>query len=529
MVAKITFYKNILPNQGNHTYYYFKTLDAYVNFLSADAFPSYDVNNYRFNGLSVRITIDKNIHEGNYKNVTYMFYNDVAHQEFYFITNAIVQSNCIIFTLQLDMWATYLLQASISRLNILKCNRNIAVGLYDDIAGTNDEVYQNVFIDGVTSGDDNQYFDINKCSIVFCMNYNWKEKIASSVTQTECFAIDLYTLKKLLIDSGADDANKLTNSYYNAVDIAIGVVSGIYGVEATGFTANEAHVISAWLVDNRNILTTDGLITIKSTSEFFQDLSFTPKKVLPFRSSQNYNLSKLNVDKKYFFGTKSQKMEVIRTTEPVINIKIEWTTKTDGLSCIIKQGGNQLDITNSLVVNLSTNNGDVIGMRTLVSTLAGVANAGIRVAGMNYTDAGINSGQGFLGISSAAIGVGSMLKPSGLRGSQIGSGDGASCFRDVRSSALSKVPYENIVPIKNPYEWGIQSSMDNEKAKAAFSGANYYEFLDSIEKVFTYDFLIPNLTDLTFIVANALVEKIPQEAKDYFVQALRNGIYIKNL
>ena len=71
--------------------------------------------------------------------------------------------------------------------------------------------------------------------------------------------------------------------------------------------------------------------------------------------------------------------------------------------------------------------------------------------------------------------------------------------------------------------------MDNEKAKAAFSGANYYEFLDSIEKVFTYDFLIPNLTDLTYIVANALVEKIPQDAKEQITQALRNGIYIKKL
>lgn len=529
MAAKITFYKNILPNQGNHTYLYFNDLSAYVNYLSADALPSYDVDNYRFNRLSVRITIDTNIHEGNYKNITYMYYNDIAHQEFYFITSAIIQSNCIIFTLQMDMWATYLLQTNISRINVVKCNRNIGIGIYDDIAGTNEETYQNVYINGVTSGDDNQYFDLNKCSIVFCLNYNWKEKVTSAVTQTECFSIDLYTLKKLLIDSGTDEDTKLYNSYQNAVDIAIAVISGIYGVEATGFAANEAHVITAWLVDNRNILTTDGLITIKSTSEYFQDLSFTPKKVLPFRSSQTYTLSSLNINKKYFFGTRAQKMEITRTTEPVINIKIEWTTKTDGLSCVIKQGGNQLDITSSLQVNLSTNNGDVVGIRTLISTFSSIANAGLRVAGLQLSDAGLVSGQGALGISGAAVGVGSMLKPSGLRGSQIGSGDGASCFRDVRSSALSKTPYDNLVPVKNPYEWCIQNSMTNEEAIAAFNGANFNDFIESLPNIFTYDFLVLSLTELTYIKANALIEKIPQEAKDQITQALRNGIYIKKL
>ena len=530
----ITLYKNFTPNTASAVHYLFEDTNDYINKIKSNLVVSYDIENYRINRNVLMIKFDNYINAKNYDDITYICdnFDENGYQRFYFVENCYQQSGYAFYNLSIDYWASYIYRARVDNIHVKRCNRNIATGVYRDDFITKTNSNEWLPISDTTSGNDNKRFDINKCSIVFCMSYNVVSTNTGSIDTTQLFAISLKDLKENYChysESGlprtANDQLELSQKT-NAVDYAIAVVGGIYGVSAWGpiKDTNDAKVTQAWIVDNTLLLTTDNLVEGIKTRNLYDGRTLSNtlvKAVIPSNLSRYFSL---NLDKNYnyYVGTQGKGLKIKKLSDSTTQVQYNVIVSQSDLKVIVKQGDNQMDITDAFAVQLTLNAGEITGLRAMVSTIQQSYQEVAKFMTLeNNKDATTLDYTGLLVDYAGGF-------QNKFVGTLIGSGDGYLNFRNLLSSGFTTNYDENInFPVYNPYALTKCQSIENEDEIVARQGITFDCYISDLSYIFDYNLLTE--TNNTFLQCECNVTNTILDACNLIKTKLASGIFIEKI
>lgn len=530
----ISLYKDFTPNTANAVHYLFENANDYINKIKSNLVVSYDIENYRINRNVLMIKFDNYINAKNYDDITYICdnFDENGYQRFYFVENCYQQSGYAFYNLSIDYWASYIYRARIDNIHVKRCNRNIATGIYRDDFITKTNSNEWLPISGTTSGSNNKRFDINKASIVFCMSYNVVSTNTGSIDTTQLFAINLKDLKEnycRFTENGTErnENEKLELSQTtNAVDYAIAVVGGIYGVSAWGLIkdTNDAKVTQAWIVDNTLLLTTDNLVEGIKTRNLYDSRTLSHTLVNALVPSNLSRYFSLNLDKNfnYYVGTQGKGLKIKKLSDSTTQVQYNVIVSQSDLKVIVKQGDNQMDITDAFAVQLTLNAGEITGLRAMISTmqqsyqevakfmtLANNKNA----TTLDYAGLLVDYAGGF---------------QNKFVGALVGSGDGYLNFRNLASSSFTSNYDENInFPIYNPYALTKCQSIENEDEIVARQGITFDCYISDLSYIFNYNLL--TVTNNTFLQCDCNVTNTILDACNLIKTKLASGIFIEKI
>lgn len=537
-------YKQISPNLDD-THFYFNTPTQYKNALASSLVKSVSLDNYRINTNVIKVTLDATITEAVADTLTYAIDERsengvITYFRCYHVNHINIQSGFVILTCSIDLWASYLYKASITNLNVTRCNRNIGVGLLDDMTGTKG-TYTRTFcaVSGRTSGDNNELWSVNYAYIVFALKFNISQNSDGAISRIRLFAFNLKDLKQLYydkaVDAGATGLDLFNASIQNPVELAKDLVSGIYGIKGyNGFnvsTTLNAVVLGAWFCPNISVVSnSDTKIVSKWHHVYANDIEIMPFEVVNVEVNIPLTITN-NYDKQLYVGSLQNGLKLQRTTEATISVNIKITPATDKLTIVAMQGDNQQDITQAFAVTIGTTDGDITAERQLLSAFESAT----KIIGSGFAMVkGATSGNAFalttgiLGLSNSvadAIGKGR----SNHIGGQISGGDGGLAFYRVFTGDDVDNPANNInVPIKNPFVVNAYDSINDEKANVRVYGAKFSE-LTNFASIFNATLLGTGTLQSTFICAHCNVDNIPTEAGDIIKSKLQTGVYLVNL
>lgn len=522
----VNLYKNYTPN-ANGDYDFFVDENAYLSTIASKLVKSYQESNYRLNSEICEIKLDEDFTEADAKLITYIIENRDGVRRNYHVNRYFCQSGYAKFFLSLDNWGTYIDKAKIEA-EVVKCNRKIADGFYDEPAPTYARSEKYLPIPSMTSGTSNQFLDVAQTCIVFTIKYNVYSTPTGAVSTTKTFMANLEAIKRAFVDGGADATQKLNRSVVNAVDLAVSVIGGIHGIKSTngwGITSeNSAEVLGAWLcITGMVIPNTIGTYEFNSTNEYTGQWTLTGlvNEVVYYRSSRQFDLGALDPDYAYYFGTQASNLKLARMTNEHVYARLDFITGLTGLKVIAVQGDNQEDVTSAFAIDITTTAGDVSAQRLILHSLGIALKASASVVGI-MTGKDALKIAGALGLMKTGMDV---LDPQYERGqgSTINGGDGVTSFRNIASGTPDDIDANISWPVKNPFMLISYRSNTDELARVRRYGANFAKMITSLNEIFESDFLVPNST-YTFVKANCNVSEIPLNASNEISNALQNGI-----
>lgn len=501
--TSLKLYTGTTPNtDGVHVY--FTSFANYLTHLSSHLLATISMDNYRVNALVIKVALGETLTLANYKTVTYAVHD--LDNVCYYVKSAVVQSGYVIFDVDIDYWGTYIATASFDNINVLRCNRRIGTGLYDDIRATNTMTPVDIptpaghYPTGYPA-----FLDLDDVYIVFVLTYNVEQTPFGSVSATEMLAFRLDNL----YDTYA--AQTGANPQANAVDIAVGVVGGIYAVDATnawGFAmSNDAKVTKAYLVHRELIEAyADSVVTVKSQSMYGKFTSLSTYGVSKTTKSAIVSLS-IDPDYNYYVGTTHKGLKVIRTTDLTTNVTYRCVATATDVQVVVIQGDNQMDITSEFEVVLTINAGDITNLAGIKAVL------GTTLKSVGALASG-NIGGAVGGVAGEAV---SMIGRH-YHGSQSGNGDGILSYRKGGNATL-------YLGAKYPFGYVKCKSINNEQENAKYKGAFFDAYVSTLSGVFTpallYGSAIP-----TYVQANVTISNLPERAQAIIKQSLARGVYM---
>lgn len=532
-------YENITPNtDGKH--YYFTSVSAYKNKLAPNIVEIVSLDNFRINTNIIKIKINSTLTEAKADKITYAIdertdaNNNITYFRAYHVNRVLIQSGYVILNCSVDLWASYLYKATITNLNVTRCNRNIGIGLLDDIRATKGAPTRtycyvaNRSQNGATI--QNQLYDITKVYIVFALKYNVEQNLAGSVSRIELFAFNLKDLRTSLFHANNDT---FAYSIVNPVKLAMDVVSGIYGIVGINMwgamgTLN-AVVLGAWFTDV--IVATDqNDVQIKTKANWnnFTDVTLTPKSVGLFEQTLTLEVTN-DFNKQFYLGTMHNGLKLARTTESKLTCTFKTIASNDKITCIMQQGDLQEDITQAFAVTLGTTDGDVTAERQMVETFkmfAQFMGNGLAIAGGAMTGNAVATA---IGINGLVGSIASNLERKQYLGGMVKGGDGALAYYRIFSGTDIDHPENNLSsPLTNPYIINAYESIDDEDTNARVFGASFSEYT-TFANIFSASLIGTSGTTDTYVRATCIISGIPNDAIESIKNKLAIGVYMENL
>lgn len=524
MANQIYIFKQLLPNQDNGVHYYIDFPTSFIARFSGNVFLNFDSDNYRINANILKIAYDKTI---NYKDATYVVDLDPLNEfeaRFYFIKSYVIQSDMVIFTLELDLWQTYIKDAIFKYAVITKSNKDVGTGVYLPIEFSNSNLD---FIYPVVEESSESVFphvgemEDKYIDIVFLLQYNVMQDHKYNeeyITRTNLFSINLRTLKETLVKQ------KEELDDYSSIDLAIDYVGLIFGVSGDFFT-NDAQVIKAWIMDNRRLnfkayANVETGVDVKSYSSYIgvNEITMQAKRVFADYKVL-YVEFESDINKNYVLGAFNNGLELIRFTSEKLTAQYYFITNDDSIQVIVQQGNNQQDITKSFEVALTTNGVTETGFRKIANDFSKLVNVGEKL--YKSFDKGGVGGASYELLKTA---MSANTKPSFEN--VIGDGDALLTFRKEQYAVASKGL------LKSPYVLTATTSIYNELNRNLQYGANFNEVKRNfnMNEVLDAQYLTHpsyNVMYPTFIAVETNVDGIPLDAKNVIEQKLRNGIFVE--
>lgn len=531
-------YKNITPNTDDK-HYCFNSPSVFISALSANLVKSVILDNYRINANIIKLILDNTLTESVADTLTYAIdtreeNGTIKYFRCYHVRSITIQSGYVMLSCEVDLWASYFYKASFSNFVVTRCNRNIGKGILDDIKGTTGTPTRTYCAtDGTLNGPSiaNQLMTRNKVYIVFALKYNIEQNIAGAVSRIGLFALNLQTLVQALYDAQpANDTNKPYYAMVNPVELAMDVVSGIYGIVGRnmwGSATLNAVVIGAWFSDSVAVIDADN-IQIKSKARWknFTDVTLTPLEVIKREQTRTLTITN-DFNKQLYVGTMQNGLKLQRTTEATFSVTIKTIPSNDKLKVIAYQGDNQQDITDAFSVTLGTTDGDITAEReTLEIVKTSIKYFG---AGLAMVKGGSAGGvASVLAIQGATSNVAGDFERSQHIGTMVNGGDGALAYYRIATGNVQDPAGAIAYPITNAYIINAFASINDESANARTYGARFSE-LTTLTHVFACTLLGTGSNNDTFIKANCSVDNIPNDASDLIKSKLQSGIYLVNL
>lgn len=484
-------YKNVTPNYPNGYHYLFDNYDNFSSMLLPNLYLTVNLKDYRINEGTAQIKTTALLLD--IDAITYIIDERTdgtnTYYRCYFVDSAELQSGYIVFKLTVDYWGSYIAKAALSNIHINRCNRNIGIGVYDNIEITKD----NVEIEVLTPS-----LSFSFLSVVFVVIYS--TGTSSVLINNSSSAMGVY-------------AKKLND--YSALNHLIDKISGIYSVSATLGTLDAA-VLKAYIVPSNSY----GIKQATSLPEFHsktinETVVFTPDCEVAnvgatTREGAAYPCTiTLNPNYEYYVGMKSAGLKLIRTTESEITVVFTFIMKQDGVQVFIRQGAEMLDITQAFQVGLTSNDGNFTTLQAISSGIGAIQGL---AAGAQQISVG-SVGAGVLQTSSAITGL---FKTGNAKYQQ--GGDGISNFMLLSGNAQ----------VGNFYIAKYKSTNDETK-HARIYGANYNEIVNDLSTIFDYDLIGLDTTTSTFIEADCLINGIPFKAAEDIRLQLKQGLYLAKI
>lgn len=488
-------YKNVTPNYPNGYHYLFDNYDNFSAALLPNLYLTFNVKDYRINEGTALIKtaaplldIDK---------ITYIIdeHSDGTNTYYrcYFVDSAELQSGYIIFKLSVDYWGSYIAKASLSNVHINRCNRNVGIGVYDNIEITKDNVEIEVLTPSLA---------FSTLSVVFTAVY--QTGTSSVLVNNASTAMGLYA-----IELKADGSLTLAD--------LIDRISGIYAVSAAGGAGSlDAAVLKAYIVPSNSY----GIKQAQALPQFVSktikgSYTFTPDCEVAnvgakTREGVPYPCTiALNPNYEYYVGMKSAGLKLTRTTESTITVVFMFIMKQDGVQVFVRQGAEMLDITQAFQVGLTSNDGN---FTTLQAISSGISAMHGLTAGAQQISVG-SSAAGAIQIASS---ITSLFKTGNAKYQQ--GGDGISNFMLLSGAAQ----------VGNFYIAKYKSTNDETK-RARIYGANYDEIITDLASIFNYNLIGIGDSNSTFVAADCLINGIPFKAAEDIRAQLKQGLYLKKL
>lgn len=480
----IEVYKNILPNYAENTHYFFNNVPDYLSTLGVP-FLRFENDNSIINGNIATIELPS---VADLDNITYIAWNNRGVYRFYFVRSAIYQSGYAIFTLEVDLWATYMEHATFSNIRVTRCNRNIGTGIYDNIAATEGREFSRVSASDLT---------VDNLAIVYV--------VAFATGISSILVNNAGTSMGVFVQEMTDDARAEGR---NLFDWWLEVVSGIYAAQAT-IGDLDANVLRAYIVPKNVLISKTNTVPVFKVKTPSFSGTLTPSyEAAPFVYPVRYDID-IDPNKKYFVGTKHSGLELIRTTQPA-PVYYNYIVKQDGLQVIVQQGDRMLDITDAFAVGLTSNDGNFTATERVARTLqvaGGIASGAFQV---------MAGGNGYVaGALTAANALTSAVEQGNAR--YVQGGDGVSTFRTYNGATQS------------PYYMQTNTSTDDEAANARLYGAAFNQQVESIGDIFDASLLGTGTMNETYFAAEVRIEGVPADVCDVIGAAIRGGVYAVKL
>lgn len=525
-MRKLYIYTGVTPNQDNGRHFMFTDVSLYMAELQPHLLTSIVLDNYRININVIRLALSSSLTAENYDTVTYIIDYDDATNYFrcYNVLRATLDSN-VIYTLEVDLWATFIKDCDFSKVHVTRCNRQLnEYGIYDEPQSTEHpldfEIAVPVNKSWLVNGYNYALAKLDSVYIVVLLQYNvWASgsgNNAQTATNTKLFAIRL--------DQETFTNIKNANPDYNILDIATELIGSVYIVQGTD-GGLDAKVLQAWILPLPLIYVTGTYITLGTRWHLspqnllnLKAFYLRPEYVLTYL---DFTVLPTDPNYVYYFGTINDGLKLKKYTHDTdrLTCRIQAFIGTSTLRIIAMQGENQKDITASFEFTLTTNASVTTSIRQLAKTFNDAVNTGQAIfkdiSKGDFAGAGLTGAGAFL----------SQLATPVVLDKAIGNGDG-----------LTNYYFNNppVASVRNPFVVTKYLSVNDANKHANMFGATFDYFANNGDAVTVFNFkdktmLGSGSIEDTYIVASCDIDGIPLEAHNEIGRKLTAGIYYKLL
>lgn len=516
-MRKLYIYTGVTPNQDNGRHFMFTDVSLYMAELQPHLLTSIDLNNYRINSNVAKLALSSLLTEENYDTVTYLIEYDEVTKYFrcYTVLRATLDSN-ISYTLEVDLWATFIKDCDFSKVHITRCNRQLSqYGIYDEPQSTEQPLSSEVAVpvnkSWLVDGYNDALARLDRVYIVFLLQYNVKQHIFGTndaITDTKLVATPLSEFEEIY--SEFPD--------YNVLDIATAYIGCINGVLGQNDKFIDAQVLQAWVLPLPLVYVTGTYITCKASTKF------TEGEFKAFYLRPEYNLTYLdftvlptNPNYIYYFGTINNGLKLKKYTRNTdrLTCRVQAFIGATTLRVLVMQGEEQKDITDAFEITLTSTASVTTSIRQFAKTMGQAISLGQGITKQigkgDFVGAGLTGVGGFV----------EMLDTQKNLNKAIGNGDA------MTSYFINNPP---VASVRNPFVITKYLSVNDGNKHANMFGATFDYFANSGDAVTVFDF--DNATLLgsgdiidTYIIASCDIDGVPLEAHNEIGRKLSAGIY----
>ena len=535
--------KDFLPNTDDGTHLRFTDVYHYINYIGTNYGVSevLNVDNYRLNTNVLKISFDyfkRNLLD--YRKVTYLYLEQVLGNiyeqgqimhTFYYVKGAILQSDYVIFSIELDYWATYQYLLDGHKIMLNKTNAILTneTMVYDEITKvetpfSNDPTTYSKRVYG--TGDTRRYMPNDMFYVVFIVQYVTIRNLANSdyVKATDLFAI---SLSSLIASLGTG-----VGTSYASVDLASMIISGITSTTTSiGGVNNDAKVIGAYIVPKietgitSHLSATSVEFNYKTMLTGATTKSFTAYHMYSYRYDLPYYeyLSPTNdqndgIDYKYYVGGFHNYMQIVNYHKTGgVQFMVSFVFTPARVQLFVTQGENSKDITNAITIPLIANVETSDALQTMCYIADGLGMA------LNNTKSIIGSknyGELALNVADSILDNFKFFKGNVNADMGVSQGDALTELRKDHDNCMFVI---NIMYFK---------SLNDEKYNARLIGANVNATIENIDVLDGLNLLGGTPTGVTFddyYLRGHLIGNVTgqQDAFNIIKQKLQNGIHLK--
>lgn len=537
--------KDFLPNTDDGTHLRFTDVYNYINYIGTNyVVNSVPVDNYRLNTNTLKISF--NFFKTNlldYRKVTYLYLVQVLGNiyeqgqviyTFYYVKGATLQSGYVIFSIELDYWATYQYLLDNHKIMLNKTNAILAneTMVYDEIA----KVETPAQINPVNysrrlfgTGDERRTLDNSFFYVVFIVEYVVTRNLVNIdyVKATDLFAISL----SALIASLGDDVG----GSYASVDLASMIISGITSTTTNiGGVNNDAKVIGAYIVPRIETAIANHLSATQVEFNYRTMLTgsttktFIANHMYAYRLDHFYNeylaptLQDYNnqdgINYKYYVGGFHNYMQIVNYRKSGgVNLCVSFVFTPAKVQLFVSQGENSKDITNAITIPLIANVEISDALQTMCYIADGLGMALNNAKGIMGSK---NYGELSLNVADSLLDNFKFFKGNVNADMGVTQGDGLTEMRYTHDACYF------------PYSLMYFKSLNDEKYNARLIGANVNATIESIDVLDGLNLLGGTPTGVTFddyYLRGHLIGNVTgqQDAFNIIKQKLQNGVHLK--
>lgn len=496
MSVTVTLYKGISPNHGKH-YKFFTSYSDYITSLG-DYYKRYTLSDDRISDSQLIFSAAENVDAAE---VSYCYVNrsdGTGNQKYYFyhVRSGSVRSGMAFLELELDIWATYLLQVKFGEMYVERCNRAIFPnGQYDMPDFTmGAPTYRT--IGNFTATNE------NLAIVYLCAFKSQINLFDNSLTDVVLFG---NALNEITTPGSITEERSFEN--------ICATIGGVYGVhhtiESFDYTTDAcvlaAYIVPLGMIDNIYNSYSGGWTnapTLKSKS-IYGESNFKPHILCKPGVRSKIISIPANPTQPQSVGTRLQSMMLPRSTGS-LNVEYQFITKNDGITVTVCCGNKVLDITDSFRLTLTTaDDGYNTGEK--------IANA------LNLVNVAASAKAGPLSFATTAAGyIAGKFSDASPR---ITSGDAATTFYNNSVTSYNS-PY-----ILTTYTSNSNMAYINRNIGAEFNSM----YTQPLANIFESALLGSAPPSSTYIKGDIDCYGAQADILDFFIQRFREGVYLEKI